>query len=205
MWASSAACGTGPPKTVAEAPPCGRWASVALASCLLQTSPKAVPSEQAPTFSALVSGPSFPVNSFPSERKCFVLFLFVSYPIACWFLVHFSNIHHFLVCVRLHMCVYLVCCVFLAAPEACCANAALSHPGQPLASTPTPALVLSQAPRVRVWLAGTSGSHQGPRSQGYRILGKPKAPGWEAGVQRKRVTVETSPGRGICECWWWRK
>lgn len=65
--------------------------------------------------------------------------------------------------------------------------------------------VLSQAPRVRMWLAGTSGSNQDPRSQGYRILGKPKAPGWEAGVQRKGVTVETSPGRGICECWRWRK
>lgn len=43
-------------------------------------------------------------------------------------------------------------------------------------------LVLSQAPRVRMWLAGTSGSNQDPHSQGYRILGKPKAPGWEAGA-----------------------
>lgn len=133
MWASSAACGTGPPRTVAEAPPRGREASAALAPCLLQTSPKAVcplsrhPPSQ-PWAQALVS---FPANSFPSERKCFVLFLFVSYPTACWFLVHFSNIHHFLVCVCLHMCVYLVCCVFLAGPEACCANAALSHPGWP--------------------------------------------------------------------------
>lgn len=120
------------------------------------------PSEQAPTFSALGLGSSFPVNSFPSERKSFVLFLFVSYPTACWFSVHFSNIHHFLVCVCLPMCVYLVCCVFLAGSEACCANAALSHPGQPLVPTPMPALVLSQAPRVQMWLAGTSGYNQGP-------------------------------------------
>ena len=48
---------------------------------------------------ALGSGPGCPRNSFPSERKCFVLFLFISYPTACWFLVHLSNIHHLLVCV----------------------------------------------------------------------------------------------------------
>ena len=90
---------------------------------------------------ALGSGPGSPRNSFPSERKCFVLFLFISYPTACWFLVHLSNIHHLLVCVcvcvckRVCVCVCVslsVCvkcvCVYVLFPggcEPCCANAVL--------------------------------------------------------------------------------
>lgn len=92
-----------------EAQPWGRGATAAL-----HLSPPRFSQGRAlragPTFPqpwALGSGPRRPLNSFPSERKCFVLFLFVSYPTACWFLVHFSNIYHLPVCA----CVFVCACV----------------------------------------------------------------------------------------------
>lgn len=139
-----------------------RGASAGLIPCLLLASPKTASLGRHPPPPAPGSGPSCPGNSFPSERKCFVLFLFVSYPTACWFSVHFSNIHHLLACVcvcvhmsvcaRAHVCVTvrLSLCVFPDGREACCANAALC-PGQPLVPPPVPALT---CPRLLDWGCG---------------------------------------------------
>lgn len=104
--------GAGPPGQWPRHTLGGRGARAALMPCLPQGFSKgSVLRAGTHLPPASGSGPSRPRNSFPSERKCFVLFLFVSYPTACWFSVHLSNIHHLLVHVCVCECVCECVCV----------------------------------------------------------------------------------------------